>query len=86
MRSESPCGYIPCVVIIDIEYILYFYGRYVVCICFGSALGAVYTITLALRLTETTGDFQKQAHYFYVRASQINWLTRLLHRVMRTST
>ena len=87
-RSESPRGYIPRVVIIDIEYILYIYGRYAACIRFGSALGAVYTITpaprltetlgavytitLVPRLTETPGEFRKQPQYFCVRASQIN--------------
>ena len=72
-RSESPRGYIPRVVIIDIEYILYIYGRYAACIRFGSALGAVYTITPAPRLTETLG-----AVYTITGASQNNWLSRLL--------
>ena len=79
-RSESPRGYIPRVVIIDIEYILYIYGRYAACIRFGSALGAVYTITPAPRLTETLG-----AVYTITGASQNNWLSRPLRRGMRTS-
>ena len=70
-RSESPRGYIPRVVIIDIEYILYICGRYAACIRFGSALGAVYTMTLVPRLTETLG-----AVYTITGASQINWLAR----------
>ena len=85
-RSESPRGYIPRVVIIDIEYILYICGRYAACIRFGSALGAVYTMTVVPRLTESLGavytitlvpplteppgEFRKLTQYFSVRASQ----------------
>ena len=69
-----------------IEYILYICGRYAACIRFGSALGAVYTMTVVPRLTESLGavytitlvpplteppgEFRKLTQYFSVRASQ----------------